>query len=140
MIAWRTLSLVTDAALTGRQWYMLMIHLHRAHLPITCGMTGITFVGSRDVVRRLSRRAIVVVTTHAASQYLIMIHTYHRYPGKCPVAGFTTVGGRNMGCRLASGQCAIVAGDTTIDYGAMIKYGRHPGRCAMAIIAFVASG
>lgn len=74
MRAFRAVSQMADAALTGCRWYMVMIHLQRVHLPVIGRVTGGAVIGGGDVVCGLARRAVVVVAAYAASQRLIVIH------------------------------------------------------------------
>ena len=117
-----------------------MIHLHWVHLPVIRVVAGVTFIGSRDVVCGLANRGVIVVAAHAGSQRLVVIHTQQGYPGNSPVAGLAAICSRYMVCRLGGGYHPVMAGDTTIDYVTMIKYGGYPGGCAVTIIACITAG
>ena len=132
--------LVADTALAGGQRYILMVHLRRGHLPVIRVVAAVTLIGGRDVVRRLARRAVIIVAAYAGSQRLVMIHAEQWRPGKRPVTGLASVGSRDMVWWLAGGDGSVMAGYTTINDAAMVKHRRHPRRGAMAIVTFIAAG
>ena len=84
-------------------------------------MTGITLIRGIDVRCRFAGGNHTVMTTLAGAHGFVVIDLGRRHPGRTGMAGLADIAGENMRRTLSRSNRAIVAGDTGIRSGAVIK-------------------
>jgi hypothetical protein len=85
----------------------------------------------------LSGRKRPVVTGRTGSQYLRMVNPRSRHPHLSSVAILTNVGCQYVILVFASRVCTVVTANAIADDVYMIKIGRYPGYCCMAVVAVI---
>jgi len=84
------------------------------------------------------QRAVVAGRTGAEN--LVVIDRRHWCPGRCAVAILANIGRLDVGRSLANGICTVVATKAIIHDVDVVKVGRQPGNCRMAVVAIIAAG
>lgn len=97
-------------------------------------MTG----GEVPEIRAGCRGAIVAGRTYA--DYLVVIDSGRRGPGRCRMAIFANDTGIHVIEILARRFCAVVALDAVSDDIYVVEIGRYPGHSCMAVIAVITAG
>ena len=115
--------------------------IKRTHKPIGRGVANLTSLCGRNVCGALSGGNHTIVTTLTDAQHLCMINQRgNRRPNDTGMTSLANIGGRNMSCGFPGRLTAIMAGDTRVRRGTVIK-GRHqPGAHQMTNLARFGGG
>ena len=83
---------------------------------------------------------VAIVAGRAGAQYLRVVDSGNRCPGRGGVAVFANIGRRYVRRVLAGCIRAVVTAETVVGDVDVIEVGRDPRDCRMAVIAVVAAG
>jgi len=93
-----------------------------------------------EMARVLSGSRSAVVARRTGAENLVVIDRCYRRPSRCAVAILANIGCLDVGRSLANGIGAVVATHTVVHDVDVVKVGRQPGDCRMAVVAIIAAG